>query len=54
VQFGYRYLLDALPYGIILVALGLAEARRGGGEFLLEFSRSQTALGVTGRESSAW
>ena len=54
VQFGYRYLLDALPYGIILVALGLAEARRAAVTFLLEFSALSNALGVYWGEKLGW
>jgi hypothetical protein len=54
VQFGYRYLLDALPYGIILVALGLADGRRGAQTLLLELSALSNALGVYWGEKLGW
>ncbi len=54
VQFGYRYLLDALPYGIILVALGLAGGRRAATTLLLELSALSNALGVYWGEKLGW
>ena len=54
VQFGYRYLLDALPYGIILVAIGMANGRRGWITFLLQFSALSNALGVYWGEKLGW
>jgi hypothetical protein len=54
VQFGYRYLLDALPYGIILVALGLAHGRRAAITLLLQFSALSNALGVYWGEKLGW
>jgi hypothetical protein len=54
VQFGYRYLLDALPYGIILVALGMAEGRRAAVTLLLQFSVLSNALGVYWGEKLGW
>lgn len=54
VQFGYRYLLDTLPYGIILVALGLAGGRRAAITFLVEFSALSNALGVYWGEKLGW
>lgn len=46
VQFGYRYLLDALPYGIVLAALGFASGRRAAITLLLLLSVLSNALGV--------
>jgi hypothetical protein len=54
VQFGYRYLLDALPYGIILVALGLGHGRRAAITFLLLCSALSNALGVYWGEKLGW
>jgi hypothetical protein len=54
VQFGYRYLLDALPYGIILVALGLAGGRRAAVTLLAELSVLSNALGVYWGEKLGW
>ncbi len=54
VQFGYRYLLDALPYGIVLVALGLAYGRRAAITLLLQFSALSNALGVYWGEKLGW
>jgi hypothetical protein len=54
VQFGYRYLLDALPYLIILVAMGLEGARRGAVVLLAELSMLSNALGVYWGEKLGW
>ena len=54
VQFGYRYLLDALPYGIILMALGFADARRAAVTVVLELSALANALGVYWGEKLGW
>jgi hypothetical protein len=54
VQFGYRYLLDALPYVIILTALGLEGRSRTTVTFLSEFSVLSNALGVYWGEKLGW
>lgn len=54
VQFGYRYVLDLLPYAIILVSLGLANARRGAATLLIELSVLSNALGVYWGEKLGW
>jgi hypothetical protein len=54
VQFGYRYLLDALPYGIILVAMGLAGGRRAAQTLILQLSVLSNALGVYWGEKLGW
>ncbi len=54
VQFGYRYVLDALPYLIILVAVGLKDASRRTVLFLLQVSMLLNALGVYWGEKLGW
>ena len=54
VQFGYRYVLDALPYLIVLVALGLAGGRRGVAVFLVEASALLNYLGVYWGKKLGW
>jgi hypothetical protein len=54
VQFGYRYLLDALPYAIILTALGFANGRRGPIVAALLLSVLSNALGVYWGETLGW
>ncbi len=54
VQFGYRYLLDALPYLIILVAVGFAGQRRMSVSLLLVVSVLLNALGVYWGKTLGW
>jgi hypothetical protein len=54
VQFGYRYLLDALPYLIVLTAMGMAEGRRAAVVVLLELSALSNALGVYWGKKLGW
>ncbi len=54
VQFGYRYLLDVLPYGIILVAVGMEGRGRPAVLFLVEASALLNALGVYWGEKLGW
>ncbi|MGH7893164.1 MAG: hypothetical protein ACREQL_00765 [Candidatus Binatia bacterium] len=54
VQFGYRYLLDALPYVIILTAVGMAERPRKAVLALMVFSVLSNALGVYWGEKLGW
>jgi len=54
VQFGYRYLLDALPYLIIIAATGLEGASRRVVVLLTEFSVLSNALGVYWGEKLGW
>jgi hypothetical protein len=54
VQFGYRYVLDALPYLIILVALGFAQARRTAVTVLLALSVLMNGLGVYWGKALGW
>jgi hypothetical protein len=54
VQFGYRYLLDALPYLIILTAAGMEGEPRRTILLLAEFSVLSNALGVYWGERLGW
>ncbi len=54
VQFGYRYMLDALPYLIILTALGMAKASRKTIVTLLLFSAFANWLGVYWGKKLGW
>jgi hypothetical protein len=54
VQFGYRYVLDALPYLIVLVALGMAGRRRAGVITVTELSMLANALGVYWGKKLGW
>jgi hypothetical protein len=54
VQFGYRYLLDALPYMIVLTALGMANKSRRAITALLVFSVLSNWLGVYWGKKLGW
>jgi hypothetical protein len=54
VQFGYRYLLDALPYVIVLVAMGMRERGWAPLVFLTEASALLNALGVYWGKKLGW
>jgi len=54
VQFGYRHVLDALPYLVILTALGLERAPTWHGVLLVELSALSNALGVYWGEKLGW
>jgi len=54
VQFGYRYLLDALPYVIILATVGMAGRSRPGYLLLAQSSALLNALGVYWGEKLGW
>ena len=54
VQFGYRYVLDALPYGIILVAVGLQGRSWPAVLFTVVVSTLLNALGVYWGEKLGW
>jgi hypothetical protein len=54
VQFGYRYLLDALPYLIVLAAMGMRDRGWAPLLFLAEFSALSNALGVYWGKKLGW
>ena len=54
VQFGYRYLLDALPYVIILTAMGMRDRGFAPLLFLAESSALLNALGVYWGKKLGW
>jgi hypothetical protein len=54
VQFGYRYLLDALPYLIVLTALGMANKSPRAITALLVFSALSNWLGVYWGKKLGW
>jgi hypothetical protein len=54
VQFGYRYLLDALPYLIVIVAMGLRDRGFVPLVFLAEASMLLNALGVYWGRKLGW
>ena len=54
VQFGYRYMLDALPYLIILTAFGMASRSRRAVTALLLFSVLANFLGVWWGKKLGW
>ena len=54
VQFGYRYLLDALPYVIVLTAIGMRDRGFGPLLFLAESSALLNALGVYWGKKLGW
>ena len=54
VQFGYRYLLDALPYLIVLAAMGMRDRGWAPLLFVAEFSALSNALGVYWGKKLGW
>jgi len=54
VQFGYRYLLDALPYVIVLMAMGMRDREWVPILFLAEASALLNALGVYWGKKLGW
>jgi hypothetical protein len=54
VQFGYRYLLDALPYLIVITAMGMRERSLLPMITATELSMLSNALGVYWGKKLGW